>query len=77
MAWLDVAPGVLAYTRGPGFACVLNMSDVAVALPDHDRCLLTSSPLDGDLLPRDTAVWLRREPVVAPAAHRQQELIEA
>jgi alpha-glucosidase len=58
MAWFSVAPGVLAYTRGPGFACVLNMSDVAVALPDHDRCLLASSPLDGDLLPRDTAVWL-------------------
>jgi alpha-glucosidase len=34
------------------------MSDVAVALPDHDRCLLASGPLDGDLLPRDTAVWL-------------------
>ena len=59
LSWLDVAPGVLAYTRGPDFACVLNISDVAVALPDHDRCLLTSSPLDGDLLPRDTAVWLR------------------
>ena len=58
MAWLDVTPGVLAYTRGPGFACVLNMSEVAVALPDHDRCLLASGPLDGDLLPRDTAVWL-------------------
>ena len=58
MAWLSVAPGVLAYTRGPEFACVLNMSDVAVALPDHHRCLLASGPLDGDLLPRDTAVWL-------------------
>jgi alpha-glucosidase len=59
MTWLSAAPGVLAYTRGPGFACVLNMSDVAVALPGHDHCLLTSSPLDGDLLPPDTAVWLR------------------
>jgi alpha-glucosidase len=59
MAWLPAAPGVLAYTRGAGFACVLNMSEVAVALPDHDQCLLTSSPLDGDLLPPDTAVWLR------------------
>ena len=58
MTWMTVAPGVLAYTRGPAFACVLNMSDVAVALPDHDRCLLASGPLDGDLLPRDTAVWL-------------------
>jgi alpha-glucosidase len=30
-----------------------------VALPDHEAALLASSPLDGDLLPPDTAVWLR------------------
>jgi len=59
MTWMSAGPGVLAYRRGPDFACVLNMSEVAVALPDHDQCLLTSSPLDGDLLPPDTAVWLR------------------
>jgi len=50
---------VLAYTRGPEFACVLNMSGAAVALPDHQTCLISSSPLDGGLLPQDTAVWLR------------------
>ncbi len=58
MAWLPTAPGVLAYTRGPDFACVVNMSGSSVELPEHRTCLLTSSPLDGDLLPRDTAVWL-------------------
>jgi alpha-glucosidase len=57
--WLPAATGVLAYTRGADFACVLNMSGAAVALPDHELCLLSSGPLDGDLLPRDTAVWLR------------------
>ncbi|WP_372472326.1 glycoside hydrolase family 13 protein [Jidongwangia harbinensis] len=59
MTWADAAPGVLAYTRGPDFACVVNMSGAAVALPDHDSCLLASGPLDGVRLPPDTAVWLR------------------
>ena len=59
MAWLPAAPGVLAYTRGPEFACVVNMSGGSVELPEHRTCLLASGPLDGDLLPRDTAVWLR------------------
>jgi alpha-glucosidase len=59
MTWIASAPGTLAYTRGADLACVLNMSDVAIALPDHQTCLLSSSPLDGVLLPPDTAVWLR------------------
>jgi alpha-glucosidase len=58
-AWLDRGAGVLAYTRGAGFACVLNLSGAPVALPEHQIVLLASGPLDGDLLPRDTAVWLR------------------
>ena len=59
MSWLPAAPGVLAYTRGPDFVCVLNMSPVAVELPAHDHVLLASGQLDGVLLPPDTAVWLR------------------
>jgi alpha-glucosidase len=59
MAWLDVQPDVLAYTRGPDFACVLNLSGAPIRLPDHEAPLLASGPLDGDLLPPDTAVWLR------------------
>ncbi|GIF10004.1 glycoside hydrolase family 13 protein [Actinoplanes teichomyceticus] len=59
MAWLDSSPEVLAYTRGPGFACVLNLSGAPVPLPEHQTRLLASGPIDGDLLPRDTAVWLR------------------
>jgi alpha-glucosidase len=35
------------------------MSGAPVALPDHQTCLLASGPLDGVLLPPDTAVWLR------------------
>ena len=58
-AWLDLGPDVLAYTRGTNFAFVLNLSEVPAVMPEHKICLLTSGPIDGDLLPRDTAVWLR------------------
>ncbi|MFC5801987.1 glycoside hydrolase family 13 protein [Streptomyces formicae] len=59
MAWLPAADGVLAFSRGPGFACVVNLSDTAAELPDHTGPLLTSSPLDRGLLPPDTTAWLR------------------
>jgi alpha-glucosidase len=62
MTWLRSAPGALAYRRGNLFACVLNMSGAPIALPDHRTCLLSSGPLDGVLLPPDTAVWLRLSP---------------
>jgi alpha-glucosidase len=58
-SWIEAAPGVLAYTRGREFACVVNLSPQAVGLPEHQTCLLASSPLDGELLPPETAVWLR------------------
>jgi alpha-glucosidase len=57
-AWLDRGEGVLAWTRGSDFACVLNLSGAPVPLPEHRTVLLASGPLDGDLLPQDTAVWL-------------------
>ena len=59
MRWIAAEPGVLAYTRGPEFACVVNLSAGSVPLPEHHSCLLASGPLDGVLLPPDTAVWLR------------------
>ena len=59
LRWLDAPDGVLAFAREPGFACVVNLSDVAVALPPHESVLLASQPLDTTLLPPDTAAWLR------------------
>ncbi len=50
---------VLAFVRGASLACVVNLGASPVLLPAHDAVLLTSGPLDGDLLPQDTAVWLR------------------
>jgi alpha-glucosidase len=70
MQWLGAPDGVLAFARGanqsaaPDFACVANLSAAAVRLPMHHGVLLASGPLDstadgGDLLPSDSAVWLR------------------
>jgi alpha-glucosidase len=59
MAWLDAVPDVLALARGPRFSCVVNLARSAVVLPGHTQVLLASGPLDGGLLPTDTAVWLR------------------
>ncbi|WP_067185219.1 glycoside hydrolase family 13 protein [Microtetraspora niveoalba] len=62
MAWLDLGPDVLAFARAPGFALVANLGTAPAALPAHERVLLASGPLDGPLLPPDTAVWLRTAP---------------
>jgi alpha-glucosidase len=66
LTWLDDAAGggsdVLAFTRGERFLCVTNLSATAVELPEHDSILLTSTPLDGGLLPTDSTAWLRITP---------------
>jgi alpha-glucosidase len=56
-----VGPRVLAFRRGPGFACLVNLSDAAVPLPGPSSAevLLASGPTPGGQLPPDTAVWLR------------------
>jgi alpha-glucosidase len=59
LTWRDLGPGVLAFSRDPGFTCVVNLSDAAIALPAHDSVLLTSAPLHDGELPSDTAAWLR------------------
>jgi alpha-glucosidase len=58
ITWLPAGPDVLAFSRGDGFACVVNLSHAPVPLPDGSRLLLASGPLDGELLPADTAAWL-------------------
>ncbi|MFI0237849.1 glycoside hydrolase family 13 protein [Streptomyces sp. NPDC016845] len=59
MRWLDSAPGVLAFTRGDDFTCVVNLSGAPVELPDRAEVLVSSLPLSGGTLPSDTGVWLR------------------
>jgi alpha-glucosidase len=57
--WLDIADGVLAFGRGRGFACVLNLAPEPVALPPHRRVLLASGTVVDGVLAPDTAAWLQ------------------
>ncbi|MDQ1739555.1 MAG: alpha-glucosidase, partial [Pseudonocardiales bacterium] len=57
-AWLKAPEGCLAYRRGPNLVVALNAGDVPVELPPGG-VLLSSSVIEGDKLPANTAVWLR------------------
>ncbi len=60
LTWLPAPDGVLAFTRGAGARCVVNLAAAPVDLPAHSRLLLGSGPLDDTgRLPRDTAAWPR------------------
>jgi alpha-glucosidase len=58
--WLPGVPdGLLAFTRGDGFACVVNYSAAEPwPLPADASVLLSSGPLPDGRLPADNAVWL-------------------
>ncbi|SFC55170.1 glycoside hydrolase family 13 protein [Streptomyces aidingensis] len=60
LTWLAEPEGVLAFTREPGFGCVVNLSDTACPVPEHRRALLASGPLQEGRLPPDTALWYGR-----------------
>jgi alpha-glucosidase len=57
LAWVESPTDVLHFTREPGFACLVNLSDRPLRLPRGWRVLLSSGPVDRDV-PTDTAVWL-------------------
>ncbi|MGW0073285.1 DUF3459 domain-containing protein, partial [Streptosporangium sandarakinum] len=57
ITWLDAPEDALVFTRGP-LTCVLNCGTEPVPLPPHEHVLIGSAPVDGYLLPPDTAVWL-------------------
>jgi alpha-glucosidase len=59
LRWLNAPPGVLAFARGDGFLCIVNLSDSALELPGHAALLLASDHLADGRLPSDTAAWLR------------------
>ena len=48
---------MLAFTRGDGFACVVNCSSRAVCAPVDGDLLLASHPEAGDKLPPNSAAW--------------------
>lgn len=57
LEWLPAPDGVLAFRRGSGVRCVVNMGPTDVAL-DGD-VLVASAPLGSGVLPPDTAAWVR------------------
>ncbi|WP_285623335.1 glycoside hydrolase family 13 protein [Kineosporia sp. NBRC 101677] len=57
LVWTGEEDQVLGLARGNGFVCVLNTGAVAVPLPPG-RVVLSSSPLEGELLPPDAAAWI-------------------
>ena len=56
-AWLATEPGVLAFTRGDGFCCVVNCSSRVVAPPVDGELLLASHQEAGDKLSPNSAAW--------------------
>jgi len=60
MTWLNSGADELAFTREPGFGFVANLGDKPSFLPSGSRIILTSGPLDGAMLPADTAIWFQR-----------------
>jgi alpha-glucosidase len=62
VTWLPAPDGVLAFGRGAGLRCVVNLSQSPVGLPAHAEVLLASGPLRGGQLPADSAAWLRVAP---------------
>jgi alpha-glucosidase len=59
LTWLDTGDDVLAFRRGPGFVCVVNVGDHPAELPAGLPPLrLASGPLQADgRLPASTAAW--------------------
>ncbi len=59
LTWIDAGPDVLAFSRGPGFACYLNLGEAPVELPSGSDVLIASGPQADGILTSDTTVWLR------------------
>jgi len=59
--WLPTEPGVLAFTRGDGFGCIVNCSSRPVLAPAGAQLLLGSDPEVGEKLPPNSAGWFLLE----------------
>lgn len=58
LSWLDLGPDVVAFVRGPGVACIVNLGAAPSPLPPGE-VVLASAPVEDESLPPDSAVWLR------------------
>lgn len=60
LEWIDgLGHDVLAFRRRADVLCVVNTSDVPIALPFHEAVLICSAPIEGSQLPANSAAWLR------------------
>jgi alpha-glucosidase len=57
LTWLDLGEDVVAFRRGSGVTCVVNLGEDPVTLPAGE-VLVASHDLFGDELPADAAAWL-------------------
>jgi alpha-glucosidase len=55
--WLPSPRGTLLFARGLGFRCAVNLSGVAMPLPERSSVLLASRPVRGGTLAPETAAW--------------------
>jgi len=67
MEWIETGPDMLAFRRGEGLACLVNVGDEPVDVPESLRdaeILLTSAPFgtDAHVVPGAAAVWYRLRP---------------
>ena len=58
LTWIDLGADILAYQRGSGVTCMVNMGTEPVEVPDGE-IVVRSGEIDGRTLPPDHAVWLR------------------
>ncbi len=58
-AWLPSDPDVLAFSRGAGLTCLVNLSADPVDLPPGSTVVLRSDAREGGQLPPDTTAWFR------------------
>jgi alpha-glucosidase len=57
LTWTGEEDDVLGFTREGGFVCMVNTGTVPVPLPPGE-VVLSSVPVEGNLLPGDAAAWL-------------------
>ena len=58
LTWVDAGPDVVAFRRGDGFECRVNLGATPMELPADAEVLLASGDVASGVLPTDTAVWL-------------------
>lgn len=56
--WADAPDGVLSFRRGNGFLCTVNFTGSPITVSGGEL-LMSSVPMEGNVLPPDSAAWWR------------------